>query len=69
MTAAFRRPERATTTSGCTACGSPDTATVDGVCGRRCVACPPTFQPEHAVALAVTRGTATALAYVRTSLP
>lgn len=26
---------------GCTACGSQDTVTLDGFCGRRCADCPP----------------------------
>lgn len=54
---------------GCTVCGSQDTTTVDGVCGRRCADHPPTFDPEHAVKLAARVSTEAAVAYVRTELP
>lgn len=55
--------------AGCGVCGTQDTATVDGVCGRRCAQHPPTFRPRHAVNLAITLGAPTAMAYVRTELP
>lgn len=55
----------------CTAdgCTRTDTQTVDGVHGRRCDQHPPTFEPAHAVDLAVKLGPAAALAYCRTDLP
>lgn len=50
---------------GCTVCGSADTATVDGINGRRCADHPPTFDPERAVDLAVRGLPGAAMAYVR----
>lgn len=37
--------------AGCTGCGSPDTVTIDGACGRRCAACPPRLAPAHLAGL------------------
>lgn len=54
---------------GCTVCGTEDTATVDGVSGRRCATHPPAFQPDRAVELAVTGDLPSALAYCRTTFP
>lgn len=56
-----------TTTGGCTSCGSADTVTVDGVHGRRCVACPPGFSVTHYDGLRADHGDAGA--YVRGALP
>lgn len=54
---------------GCTSCGSADTVTIDGVNGRRCAACPPGLDPEHAVRLSVRGLPGAAGAYVRATLP
>ena len=35
----------------CSSCGSDQTETVDGICGHRCAACRPTFDPTTAVEL------------------
>lgn len=55
----------------CTApgCCRTDTATVDGVNGRRCDTHPPVFLPAYAVHLAVTGWPHTATAYCRSDLP
>lgn len=50
---------------GYTACGNPVTATVDGVCGRRCADHPPRFQAERAVEMLVRGWPGAAMAYVR----
>jgi hypothetical protein len=52
---------------GCTVCDTQDTATVDGIHGRRCAAHPPTFDPAHAVNLMVRGLPGAALAYVRSA--
>jgi hypothetical protein len=56
-----------TATDGCTApgCGTQNTVTLDGVHGRRCAEHPPTFDPAHAVELAVDGRLETALGYCR----
>jgi len=53
---------------GCTVCRTQDTATLDGVHGRRCAEHPPTFDPYRAVQLAITGRLGTALGYCRTEL-
>lgn len=61
----------AKTPGGCTqlGCHTQDTATVDGVYGRRCATHPPTFDSHRAVRLAATGWLRTALAYCRTEFP
>lgn len=45
------KPHQPWSKSGCTSCGSEQTETLDGVNGRRCADCAPTFDPSHAVEL------------------
>lgn len=54
---------------GCTVCKTQDTATADGVNGRRCETHPPTFDPGHAVHLAIAGWRLSAFAYARTEFP
>jgi len=61
-----RQPSPHCTAPGCT---RTDTATVDGVCGRRCSDHPPTFDPGHAVHLMVSGWPEDAFAYCRAPLP
>lgn len=55
--------------TGCEVCGTADTATVDGVHGRRCAEHPPVFDPAHAVRLAVGGQLTDALRYCRQVAP
>lgn len=56
---------------GCThpGCGSHDTSTIDAVHGRRCTTHPPTFDPHHAVGLALRGAPGSALAACRVIFP
>lgn len=45
-------------------CTRQDTATADGVCGRRCAQHPPAFDPAHAVECCRRLGIRAALAYI-----
>lgn len=54
---------------GCTCCGTQKTATVDGIHGRRCAACPPGFDRAHVTRLLEHGWSATALAYLHLELP
>lgn len=51
---------------GCTVCGSNQTATADGINGRRCSSHPPTFSGATAVLLMRRAGVRAALVYLRT---
>ena len=57
-----------TSRSGCTTCGTEQTATVDGHNGRRCAQHPPRFDPTRAVHLAL-HDPAQAMSYCRTTFP
>lgn len=54
--------------TGCTVCGTQDTATVDGVCGRRCAAHPPGYLPDVALAQVDRGDSRGAFAYLRAAL-
>lgn len=41
--------------TGCTGCGTQQTATIDGVNGRRCAACPPGLSTRHLADLSADR--------------
>jgi hypothetical protein len=68
---AYPEPTRPPVPQHCTAtgCDRDDTATVDGVHGRRCPEHPPTFSRDHATNLLLDGRPAAALAYLRTELP
>lgn len=53
---------------GCTTCGSTDTATVDGVSGRRCGQHPPGYSRAHALGLVDRGDVRGATAHLRAAL-
>lgn len=58
----------ADTRVGCTSCGAEETVTMDGVNGRRCADCPPTYDRAYALALVNDGNLSGACAHLRTML-